>query len=94
LVWAFTWLTIAQGISFPLSISLLLAPHKTQAGSVSAFSGSIQMCIAGVFGGFLVENWVTSQVSLGGFYIAVGVTMFSVLFVSQLRANAKSALVS
>ncbi len=94
LVWAFTWLTIAQGISFPLSISLLLAPHKKQAGSVSALSGSIQMCIAGVFGGFLVESWVTSQVSLGGFYIAVGLSMLCVLLVSQLRANASAALVA
>jgi Bcr/CflA subfamily drug resistance transporter len=93
LVWAFTWLTIAQGISFPLSISLLLAPHKAQAGSVSALSGSIQMCIAGVFGGFLVEHWVTSQLSLGGFYIAVGISMLCVLLMSQLRANSKAALV-
>ncbi|ELV8695059.1 multidrug effflux MFS transporter [Vibrio fluvialis] len=40
LVWAFTWLTVAQGISFPLSTTLLLAPHKTQVGSVSALSVS------------------------------------------------------
>ncbi|MFA0703934.1 Bcr/CflA family drug resistance efflux transporter, partial [Vibrio sp. 10N.222.48.A8] len=50
LVWAFTWLAIAQGISFPLSISMLLEPHKKQAGAVSALSGSIQMCLAGLLG--------------------------------------------
>lgn len=53
LLLAFTVLTIAQGLSFPISIALLLGPHKTQAGSVSALSGSIQMVIAGVFGGVL-----------------------------------------
>ncbi|HAS61628.1 MAG TPA: Bcr/CflA family drug resistance efflux transporter, partial [Vibrio sp.] len=50
LVWAFTWLSVAQGISFPISISMLLEPHKKQAGAVSALSGSIQMGISGLFG--------------------------------------------
>ncbi|MCW8332414.1 multidrug effflux MFS transporter [Vibrio sp. SCSIO 43135] len=79
LIWALTWLTIAQGISFPLSISLLLEPHKTQAGSVSALSGSVQMCLSGLFGGFLVENWVTSQTSLGYFYLCICAAMGAVL---------------
>ncbi|GAL36743.1 multidrug resistance protein D [Vibrio maritimus] len=85
LLLAFTVLTIAQGLSFPISIALLLGPHKTQAGSVSALSGSIQMVIAGVFGGFLVEYWVTSQVSLGRFYLFSALLMAAVLLVSQIR---------
>ncbi|MDG2898161.1 MFS transporter, partial [Vibrio parahaemolyticus] len=46
LLTAFTCLSFAQGMSFPVSISLLLSPHKQQAGAVSALSGSIQMCLA------------------------------------------------
>lgn len=64
---AFTCLSFAQGMSFPVSISLLLSPHKQQAGAVSALSGSIQMCLAGLFGGYLVEKWVTDQHQLGIF---------------------------
>ncbi|CAH6800280.1 Bcr/CflA family efflux transporter [Vibrio chagasii] len=82
LVWAFTWLTIAQGISFPLSISMLLEPHKKQAGAVSALSGSIQMCLAGLLGGYLVESWVTTHLQLGVFYLVVGAGMGSVLWSS------------
>ncbi|MFM2587981.1 multidrug effflux MFS transporter [Vibrio sp. TBV020] len=83
LVWAFTWLTIAQGISFPLSISMLLEPHKRRAGSVSALSGSVQMCLAGLFGGYLVEYWVQSQVAMGVFYLMAASTMAYVLIVSK-----------
>ena len=82
LVWAFTWLTIAQGISFPLSISMLLEPHKKQAGAVSALSGSIQMCLAGLLGGYLVESWVTNHLKLGVFYLVIGAAMGSVLWCS------------
>ncbi|KZX55754.1 MFS transporter [Vibrio sp. HI00D65] len=82
LVWAFTWLTIAQGISFPLSISMLLEPHKKQAGAVSALSGSIQMCLAGLLGGYLVESWVTNHLQLGVFYLVIGAAMGSVLWSS------------
>ncbi|NOH33851.1 multidrug effflux MFS transporter [Vibrio chagasii] len=82
LVWAFTWLTIAQGISFPLSISMLLEPHKKQAGAVSALSGSIQMCLAGLLGGYLVESWVTNHLQLGIFYLVIGAAMGSVLWSS------------
>ena len=82
LVWAFTWLTIAQGISFPLSISILLEPHKKQAGAVSALSGSIQMCLAGLLGGYLVESWVTNHLQLGVFYLVIGAAMGSVLWSS------------
>ena len=82
LVWAFTWLTIAQGISFPLSISMLLEPHKKQAGAVSALSGSIQMCLAGLLGGYLVEGWVTTHLQLGVFYLVIGAGMGSVLWSS------------
>lgn len=85
LLLAFTVLTIAQGLSFPISIALLLGPHKTQAGSVSALSGSIQMVIAGVFGGFLVEYWVTNQVALGRFYLMSALLMAAVLLMSQIR---------
>ena len=87
LVWAFTWLVIAQGMSFPLSISMLLEPHKKQAGAVSALSGSIQMCVAGLFGGYLVENWVVDNTSLGVFYMMVGVGMALVLFSTWLNSR-------
>ncbi|CAK1834786.1 Bcr/CflA family efflux transporter [Vibrio crassostreae] len=90
LVWAFTWLAIAQGISFPLSISMLLEPHKKQAGAVSALSGSIQMCMAGLLGGYLVESWVTTHLQLGVFYLIIGAGMGSVLW-STSRANKKIA---
>ncbi|WP_394149264.1 multidrug effflux MFS transporter [Vibrio maritimus] len=85
LLFAFTWLTVAQGLSFPISISLLLGPHKEQAGAVSALSGSIQMVIAGVFGGYLVEQWVTTQDSLGRFYLMSALIMVVVLLMSQIR---------
>ncbi|OED62955.1 MFS transporter [Vibrio tasmaniensis ZS-17] len=90
LVWAFTWLAIAQGISFPLSISMLLEPHKKQAGAVSALSGSIQMCLAGLLGGYLVESWVTTHLQLGVFYLIIGAGMGCVLW-SSSRANKKIA---
>ncbi|KOO15364.1 MFS transporter [Vibrio xuii] len=83
LVWAFTWLTVAQGISFPLSISMLLEPHKRQAGSVSALSGFVQMCLAGLFGGYLVEYWVQSQFAMGVFYLLAALTMAYVLIASK-----------
>ncbi|MGR5346214.1 multidrug effflux MFS transporter [Vibrio mediterranei] len=85
LLFAFTWLTVAQGLSFPISIALLLGPHKEQAGSVSALSGSIQMVVAGVLGGFLVEYWVTTQPLLGSFYIVSAFLMAGVLLLSQIR---------
>lgn len=83
LVGAFTLLTIAQGLSFPLSISMLLAPHKRQAGSVSALSGSIQMCLAGLLGGYLVENWIQSQTAIGIFYLLSASAMGTILFNSR-----------
>ncbi|TFH93358.1 multidrug effflux MFS transporter [Vibrio ouci] len=89
LVWAFTWLTVAQGISFPLSISMLLEPHKRQAGSVSALSGSIQMCLAGLFGGYLVEYWVQSQFAMGVFYLIAALTMAYVLIASKKVSTAQ-----
>ncbi|KAB0465580.1 multidrug effflux MFS transporter [Vibrio kanaloae] len=88
LVWSFTWLAIAQGISFPLSISMLLEPHKNQAGAVSALSGSIQMCLAGLLGGYLVESWVTNHLQLGVFYLVIGTIMGGVLW-SSVRMDKK-----
>ncbi|RLQ19062.1 multidrug effflux MFS transporter [Vibrio sp. SBT000027] len=88
LVWAFTWLAIAQGISFPLSISMLLEPHKKQAGAVSALSGSIQMCLAGLLGGYLVESWVTTHLQLGVFYLIIGACMGTILW-SSTKMNKK-----
>ncbi|MCC4858952.1 multidrug effflux MFS transporter [Vibrio splendidus] len=90
LVWAFTWLAIAQGISFPLSISMLLEPHKKQAGAVSALSGSIQMCLAGLLGGYLVESWVTTHLQLGVFYLIIGACMGTILW-SSTKMNKKVA---
>ncbi|MEZ8687918.1 multidrug effflux MFS transporter [Vibrio splendidus] len=92
LVWAFTWLAIAQGISFPLSISMLLEPHKKQAGAVSALSGSIQMCLSGLLGGYLVESWVTTHLQLGVFYLIIGACMGTVLW-SSTRMNKKAAAI-
>ncbi|MDA0150240.1 multidrug effflux MFS transporter [Vibrio sp. LaRot3] len=79
LIWAFTWLTVAQGLSFPISISMLLEPHKKQAGAVSALSGSVQMGLSGIFGGYLVQHWIQTQFSLGVFYLLVATIMMSVL---------------
>ncbi|MGF1807005.1 multidrug effflux MFS transporter [Aliivibrio sifiae] len=79
LIFAFTLLAVAQGISFPLSINLLLAPHTKKVGTISALSGSIQMGLAGVFGGYLVKSWVTNQHSLGVFYLTITLIMFFVL---------------
>lgn len=79
LVWAFSWLSFAQGMSFPISISMLLEPHKKQAGAVSALSGSVQMGISGIFGGYLVQYWVHTQIGLGLFYLLIAVVMAAVL---------------
>ncbi|MEZ8100486.1 multidrug effflux MFS transporter [Vibrio bivalvicida] len=83
LVWAFTLLTIAQGLATPISISMLLEPHKRQAGSVSALSGAVQMCLSGVLGGYLVEHWVNSQMNMGVFYLISATTMGLVLLFSK-----------
>ncbi|MDF5441599.1 MFS transporter, partial [Vibrio parahaemolyticus] len=85
LLTAFTCLSFAQGMSFPVSISLLLSPHKQQAGAVSALSGSIQMCLAGLFGGYLVDSWVTNQQQLGVFYLFIALLSCFVLVLSQFR---------
>ena len=86
LVWAFTWLSVAQGLSFPISISMLLEPHKKQAGAVSALSGSVQMCMSGIFGGYLVQHWVHSQGGLGVFYLFIAIVMASVLYSQKSSA--------
>ncbi|MFA0442007.1 multidrug effflux MFS transporter [Vibrio sp. 10N.222.51.C12] len=93
LIFSFTLLTIAQGMSFPISISLLLGPHKQQAGSVSALSGSIQMVIAGVLGAHLVEHWIDGQKSLGAFYMLSAVMMAVVLLMSQIKRYASTSAV-
>ena len=79
LMGALTLLSIAQGISFPLSISMLLAPHKQQAGAVSALSGAVQMGVAGIAGGYIVKWWVSSQVTIGSFYLVVSIVMAVIL---------------
>ncbi|MCL9780277.1 multidrug effflux MFS transporter [Vibrio sp. S4M6] len=79
LIGALTVMTIAQGLSFPLSISMLLAPHKKQAGAVSALSGAVQMGVAGIAGGYIVKWWVSSQQSVGSFYLLISVVMAAVL---------------
>lgn len=83
LVSAFTLITVAQGLSFPLSISMLLAPHKQHVGAVSALSGSIQMGLAGILGGAIVRYWVAGQVTLGSFYLFVSLAMALVLLFSR-----------
>ncbi|OCH14503.1 MULTISPECIES: multidrug effflux MFS transporter [unclassified Aliivibrio] len=86
LIFAFTLLAVAQGISFPLSINLLLAPHTKKVGTISALSGSIQMCLAGLLGGYLVKNWVVDQDSLGLFYLTITIIMlFVLLWNKQVR---------
>lgn len=92
LVWSFTWLAVAQGLSFPLALSKLLSPHKKQAGSVSALSGSIQMCLAGCFGGYLVDHWVRTSFSLGAFYLCVVATLAWVLYSSNVREKKELAM--
>ena len=85
LIFGFTLLAIGQGISFPLSISMLLAPHSKQVGAVSALSGSVQMCVAGLLGGFLIEHFIDSQLSLGVFYLITGASIALVLSHSRYR---------
>lgn len=87
LVFGFTLLAIAQGINFPLSISMLLAPHTKQVGAVSALSGSVQMCLAGFVGGFFIKHWVNSQASLGILYIVAGCLIAFVLTLSHVVYN-------
>lgn len=84
LIGAFTLLTVAQGITFPLALSLLLAPYSKQVGAVSALSGSVQMGVSGVFGGFLVQHWVTDQESLGAFYLIVSISLMLILKLSSV----------
>ncbi|QUM80327.1 multidrug effflux MFS transporter [Moritella sp. 5] len=85
LIFGFTLLSIAQGICFPLSMSMLLAPHSKQVGAVSALSGSVQMCIAGLLGGFLIKHLINSQTSLGVFYLLTGLTIALILTHSRHR---------
>lgn len=84
LIGAFTVLTIAQGITFPLALSLLLAPYSKQVGAVSALSGSVQMGVSGILGGFLVQHWVTDQESLGVFYLVVSISLMLILKLSSV----------
>lgn len=90
LITAFTVLSFAQGISFPMATTMLLSPHKKQAGAVAALSGSVQMCLAGLFGGYLVEHWVKSQYSLGVFYLLVAV-ITGIIFSATFRYQQVSA---
>lgn len=85
LIFGFTLLAIAQGISFPLSISMLLAPHSKQVGAVSALSGSVQMCLAGLVGGFLIKHLINNQTSLGIFYLLTGLAIALILTHSRHR---------
>ena len=80
LIFGFTLLAVSQGIIFPLSITLLLSPHTKNVGTISALSGSIQMCLSGILGGYLVKNWVVDQNSLGVFYLLIASMMLCVLF--------------
>ena len=93
LIFGFTLLAVGQGICFPLSISMLLAPHSKQVGAVSALSGSVQMCLAGVAGGFLIKHFIDSQMSLGLFYLITGSSIAVVLthsrYKQRLIANTK-----
>ena len=91
LIAGFTLLAIAQGISFPISISLLLAPHTKQVGAVSAFSGAVQMCLAGTLGAFLIKHLVYDQGRLGLFYILTGLLMVLVLSHSKYRQKNRCA---
>lgn len=89
LIFGFTLLAVAQGINFPLSISMLLAPHTKQVGAVSALSGSVQMCLAGFMGSFLIKHWINSQASLGVLYIATGCFIALVLTLSHVVYSKK-----
>ncbi|MGO2507471.1 MAG: multidrug effflux MFS transporter [Vibrio hibernica] len=93
LITAFTILTIAQGMTFPLSMSLLLEPHPNRVGAVSALSGSIQMCVAGFGGGFLVRNYIHTQNDLGIFYLIMTVVMVMVLIMSNRKTSAEAGMV-
>lgn len=87
LIFSFTLLAVAQGISFPLSINLLLAPHTKKVGTISALSGSVQMCLAGLLGGYLVRDWVINQHTLGLFYLTITIIMLLVLLWNKKVIN-------
>jgi len=78
LIAAFSLLAIAQGFISPVATRLLLEPHRKQAGTVTAFSGAVQMTLTGVLGGWLA-SWVHSQFTLGLFFIFMTVIMFGLL---------------
>ncbi|MDA9557249.1 multidrug effflux MFS transporter [Vibrio sp.] len=79
LVFSLSLLAISQGVSFPLSISLLLSPHKQNAGSVSALTGAIQMVGVGIIGSLLVEYWIINAWALGVFYLSIAIIMSCLL---------------
>jgi len=83
----FTILSISNGIIFPLATAKLLVPHGRQAGSVSALSGALQMAIAGILSGFLIEHLVKHGQSLGVFYLITSLIMVLVFFLSMSRKS-------
>ena len=85
LIAAYTMLAVAQGIAFPLSLSMLLAKNKNQAGVISAFSGAVQMFLAGVVGAGIVKYLVHSQPTLGMLYLVASATMLLSLYSSRVR---------
>ena len=85
LIVSYTMLAIAQGIAFPLSLSMLLAKNKNQAGVISAFSGAVQMFLAGVVGAGIVKYLVHSQPALGVLYVLASTVMLFSLYSSRAR---------
>lgn len=92
LITPFTILAISQGIIFPLATAMLLVPHSKQAGSVSALSGAMQMAIAGLFSGLLIEHWVIDNKSLGVFYLVISLVMALVFLYSRRRTTKEPAV--
>lgn len=74
----FTAFAVAQGIFLPVSMTMLLAPHKSKAGLVSAYAGAIQMSVAGLLGGGLLSVWVKTQLDLGLLYCGLAVVLLFV----------------
>ncbi|MCK5666926.1 MAG: hypothetical protein KAI17_25745, partial [Thiotrichaceae bacterium] len=69
-----------------LSINMLLSPHTKNVGTISALSGAIQMCFAGLSGELIINYWVSSQSSLGSFYILICALLTAMLLHSKRRS--------
>ncbi|WP_159084650.1 MFS transporter [Dongshaea marina] len=96
LMGTFTLRAVAWGILFPCSINLLLAPHRGQAGTISALSGATQMGLSALLIGPLVAYWIHEPADLGvaciiGALIIITVALLLVCYARSPRQLASQA---